>query len=98
MTMFADAMAYERFTGRWSRLLSPLLLEFAEIPDGCRILDVGSGTGSWRSKQLFDCPIAVSWALNPRNRLLKWPSGQASDVANDLVKFVVHLIERLLDV
>jgi SAM-dependent methyltransferase len=32
--------------GRWSRLVAPLLLGFANIPDGGRILDVGSGTGS----------------------------------------------------
>ncbi len=44
--MFADADAYERFMGRWSRLVAPLLLEFADIPDGWRVLDVGSGTGS----------------------------------------------------
>lgn len=44
--MFANADAYEQFMGRWSRLLAPLLLEFANIPDGWRVLDVGSGTGS----------------------------------------------------
>jgi SAM-dependent methyltransferase len=44
--MFANAEAYERFMGRWSRLLAPLLLEFANIPDGARVLEVGSGTGS----------------------------------------------------
>jgi SAM-dependent methyltransferase len=44
--MFADAEAYDRFMGRWSRLVAPLLLEFSEIPDAGRILDVGSGTGA----------------------------------------------------
>jgi SAM-dependent methyltransferase len=44
--MFANADAYEQFMGRWSRLVAPLLLEFANIPDGWRVLDVGSGTGS----------------------------------------------------
>jgi SAM-dependent methyltransferase len=44
--MFENAEAYERFMGRWSRVLAPLLLEFANIPDGARILDLGSGTGS----------------------------------------------------
>lgn len=43
--MFADAEAYERFMGRWSRLVAPQLVQFAEVPDGGRILDVGSGTG-----------------------------------------------------
>ncbi len=44
--MFGDAEAYERFMGRWSGLLAPLLLEFADIPNAGRVLDVGSGTGS----------------------------------------------------
>ena len=44
--MFGDAVAYERFMGRWSRLLAPLLVDFTGVPDSGRMLDVGSGTGS----------------------------------------------------
>lgn len=44
--MFGNAEAYERFMGRWSRLVSPLLVDFANLPDRGRVLDVGSGTGS----------------------------------------------------
>jgi SAM-dependent methyltransferase len=43
--MFADAEAYERFMGRWSRLVAPPLLTFADIRPGGQVLDVGSGTG-----------------------------------------------------
>lgn len=44
--MFADAEAYQRFMGRWSRLVAPLLLTFADIRPGGQVLDVGSGTGA----------------------------------------------------
>lgn len=44
--MFGNAEAYERFMGRWSRLVAPALLDFTDIPDRGRILDAGSGTGS----------------------------------------------------
>jgi len=44
--MFADAVGYEHFMGRWSRLIAPLFVEFARIRDGDRVLDIGSGTGS----------------------------------------------------
>lgn len=44
--MFGDAQAYERFMGRWSRLLAPLLVEFAGPRDLGDVLDVGSGTGA----------------------------------------------------
>lgn len=39
--MFGDAAAYERFMGRWSRLLAPLLVDFTGVPDtGQRARDV----------------------------------------------------------
>lgn len=44
--MFADAEKYERFMGRWSRLVAPPFLDFAGAADGGEVLDVGSGTGS----------------------------------------------------
>jgi len=44
--MFGDAEAYERFMGRWSRLAAPRLVDFADLPERCRALDVGSGTGA----------------------------------------------------
>jgi len=44
--MFGDAEAYERFMGRWSRLLAPRFLDFTGLPERGRMLDVGSGTGS----------------------------------------------------
>jgi ubiquinone/menaquinone biosynthesis C-methylase UbiE len=43
--MFADAEAYEKFMGRWSRLLAPLLVDFTGVHDKGLVLDVGSGTG-----------------------------------------------------
>ena len=44
--MFADAEAYEKFMGRWSRLVAPQLVDFTDVPDRGQFLDVGSGTGA----------------------------------------------------
>jgi SAM-dependent methyltransferase len=44
--MFSEGDAYERFMGRWSRELAPLLVTFAGVRDGDAVLDVGSGTGA----------------------------------------------------
>jgi SAM-dependent methyltransferase len=54
--MFGDAEAYERFMGRWSRLVAPRLVDFTGLPTQGRILDVGSGTGS------------LAFAIAERNR------------------------------
>ena len=42
----SDGGAYERFLGRWSRLLAGPFVEFARPENGGRALDVGCGTGS----------------------------------------------------
>jgi ubiquinone/menaquinone biosynthesis C-methylase UbiE len=47
--MFAVSAGYERFMGRWSRLLAPGYIEFAGVKNGDRVLDVGTGTGSLAS-------------------------------------------------
>src|SRR5918996_2851353 len=44
--MWTEAEAYEQLMGRWSRKLAPLLIEFAGVQDGDRVLDVGCGTGA----------------------------------------------------
>jgi ubiquinone/menaquinone biosynthesis C-methylase UbiE len=40
-----DALAYDRWTGRWSRLFIPAVLAAAAVKPGCRVLDVSTGTG-----------------------------------------------------
>lgn len=44
--MFSESDGYERFMGRWSRLLAPMFVSFAGVTEGDRVLDVGSGTGA----------------------------------------------------
>ena len=44
--MFANAGSYERFMGRWSRLIAGRLIDFANVPDEGQLLDIGSGTGA----------------------------------------------------
>ena len=42
----SDGAAYERFLGRWSRLLAGPFADFARVPEEGSVLDVGCGTGS----------------------------------------------------
>jgi ubiquinone/menaquinone biosynthesis C-methylase UbiE len=40
-----DATAYDRWTGRWSRLFVPTVIATAEVAPGFRVLDISTGTG-----------------------------------------------------
>jgi len=44
--MHTNAESYGRFMGRWSRLVAPLQVDFADVPDTGMVLDLGSGSGS----------------------------------------------------
>ncbi len=37
---------YDFLMGRWSRLMAPLLVQYADVQDGDNVLDIGCGTGS----------------------------------------------------
>jgi SAM-dependent methyltransferase len=43
---WAHGDLYERYVGRWSRLVAPLFVDAIEVPGGRRWLDVGCGTGA----------------------------------------------------
>ena len=40
-----DSAAYDMSTGQWSRLFVPSVLDAAGVDQGCRVLDVATGTG-----------------------------------------------------
>ena len=45
-SMFGNAEGYQRFMGRWSALVAPLLVELGNVSGKGRALDAGSGAGS----------------------------------------------------
>lgn len=58
--VWADGAAYERYVGRWSRLVAREFLAWLAVPPGSRWLDVGCGTGAL-SRLILQCaePAAV---------------------------------------
>jgi SAM-dependent methyltransferase len=63
--MFTLSAGYERFMGRWSRLLAPAYLAFVGIRDGDRALDVGTGTGAVASALAAAMPSSEVLGVDP---------------------------------
>jgi ubiquinone/menaquinone biosynthesis C-methylase UbiE len=62
---FADGKGYERYMGRWSRMVGEEFLAWLDAPKGARWLDVGCGNGAFTEKLIARCaPIAVA-AIDP---------------------------------
>jgi ubiquinone/menaquinone biosynthesis C-methylase UbiE len=59
------ADAYDRFMGRYSRLLSPLLADFAGVAPGHRAVDVGCGPGALTSELVARLGASSVAAVDP---------------------------------
>ena len=66
--MFSEADAYERFMGRWSRQMAPLLVTFAGVRDGDAVLDVGSGTGALTAAVAVSAPSSRIVGIDPSDQ------------------------------
>lgn len=63
--MFSAGDAYERFMGRWSRAMAPLLVTFAGVRDGDALLDIGSGTGALTAALVEAAPSSRITGVDP---------------------------------
>src|SRR5262245_39767567 len=91
----SDGAAYELFLGRWTRLLAPRFIDFANFAADGALLDVGTGTGSlafamaarWPSRPVVGVDIAgryVEFArLQPAPPLLSFEVGDASHLRHE---------------
>ena len=77
--MFSESEAYERFMGRWSRLLAPLFLEFSDLDNGDAVLDVGSGTGALASAVLSVIEPSQVIGVDPSAAYVNYARSRTSD-------------------
>ena len=65
MSFDVAAEAYDRFMGRYSRLLSPQLADFAGVRSGQRAIDVGCGPGALTAELVTRLGPAAVAAVDP---------------------------------
>jgi ubiquinone/menaquinone biosynthesis C-methylase UbiE len=75
--MFAASAGYERFMGRWSRLLAPAFIGFAGVKNGDRILDVGTGTGSLAATLEAILPASEIVGIDPSDGFITYAQKNA---------------------
>ncbi|MGA8046612.1 MAG: class I SAM-dependent methyltransferase [Dermatophilaceae bacterium] len=65
MSFDVEADAYDRFMGRYSRLLAPQLVDLAGLQVGDRALDVGCGTGALTGELVARLGASSVTAVDP---------------------------------
>ena len=92
MVSFAvDAIAYDRFMGRYSVRLAPSFADFAGLAPGNRVLDVGCGPGALTTELVHRLGAAAVAAVDPSEQLLAGPA-YAAPVALDRAE---HKLENM---
>ncbi len=76
MSFDVAADAYDAFMGRWSRLLSSGLVDFAGVPVGARVLDVGCGTGALTEELLRRVKSGAVSAVDPSGSFVEAMRGR----------------------
>lgn len=63
--LFTDGKAYERFMGRWSKIVGQSFLGWLDVPQGLRWLDSGCGNGAFTDELIARAAPASVVAVDP---------------------------------
>jgi ubiquinone/menaquinone biosynthesis C-methylase UbiE len=74
--LFTDGAAYERLMGRWSRRVGDVFINWLEVPNHCRWLDIGCGTGVFTEQVIQACSPAAVVAIDPSAEQLAFARGR----------------------
>ena len=78
---FVAADAYDRYMGRYSTPLAPLLADFAGVANGQRVLDVGCGPGALTAELVRRLGPAAVTAVDPSEPFVEAVAGRLPGVA-----------------
>jgi SAM-dependent methyltransferase len=77
--VWAEGDQYERYVGRWSRLVAREFLDWLRLPPGVRWLDVGCGTGELSRAILEHAKADQVVGLDPAESFLTYARRISSD-------------------
>ena len=86
LDIFAESDAYERFMGRWSRRLAPLLVKFSAVAGRDSMLDVGSGAGALAFALAEAIPSVRVTGVDPSGAYVRYAQARTP---SDRVRFLV---------
>ena len=89
---WAAGANYEKFMGRWSRLLAPLFVSWLPVRAGAHWLDVGCGTGALSGAICASAKPASVTACDPSDSFIRHAQQQQNDPA---LRFVVGGTDNL---
>ena len=84
--VWASGDAYEPYVGRWSRLVAAEFVDWLDLPEDRRWLDVGCGTGALSSVIAARCEPAEVLGVDPSEAYVAWAAAHVEDLR---VRFVV---------
>ena len=74
---FDNGAAYERYMGIWSQLAGEAFIDWLQVPEGRRWLDVGCGNGAFTELFVQRCAPASVAGIDPAEGMLEFARGRA---------------------
>lgn len=71
--------AYEKYMGRWSRLIAPHFIDWLSVPTEAKWLDIGCGTGVLSSTILAKCMPSRVVGIDPSEAFVEAARARLSD-------------------
>lgn len=98
---FAAPAAYDRFMGRYSRRLAPLLADLARVESGQRVLDVGCGPGALTGELVLRVGAGSVSAVDPSAPFVtevrrRYPGVDAREASAESLPYPDHRFEVTL--
>jgi SAM-dependent methyltransferase len=76
--LFTDGEAYERLMGRWSRLAGVAFLDWLDVPEASRWLDVGCGNGAFTEELVACCAPGAVVGIDPSEDQISYARKRAA--------------------